>query len=832
MRNDFFTCGQQKLPDCPRNRQSLWPAARWARVAVVLFLALPGMQAQTKQPDFNSIDHIVSTAIDEHKFPGAVVIVGHDGKIVFHKAYGERSLVPERTPMREDTVFDMASITKILATSTAAMVLYQQGCFRLNDPVTKYFPAFAVNGKQDITIRQLMTHYSGLPDGIGLKEPWSGKEEGVDRSFAVAPMMPAGTAFSYSDINFIVMGALVEKLSGMSLDAYTAKYVFAPLGMEHTRFLPPASWRSNIAPTQYDEDHHMLLGVVHDSTARRMGGVAGHAGLFSTAGDVAIYAQSLLDRLQGRPSKFPVNRLTLGKMTTPQQPATGASLRGLGWDIESPYSGNRGELFPVGSFGHTGYTGTDLWIDPWSDTYVILLSNRVHPDDGVSIVPVEAQVANAVAEALDLRVSDGGQEISRLTGYNESLTGMVRWGNRNGSVENGIDVLEHENYSPLAVLEQKRGGRLRVGVLSNQTGVDSHGRRTIDILYKDAAAKVPGLILTAIFSPEHGIQGELDTTNIPDSTDTATGLPIVSLYGATDAKRHPSPEQMQRLDAVVIDLQDAGVRYYTLETAMAYFLQAAAHSGTDIVVLDRPDPLNGSFVQGPVSDADHSSYTSFMPLPVRHGMTMGELARYFNGEGHIGASLTVVSVKGWQRGDWYDSTSLLWINPSPNLRNMDEATLYPGIGMIEASNISVGRGTDTPFQWIGAPWINATQLSTALNRRMVPGIRFVPVQFTPQGLYPYTGQLCHGVGFVITSRNALNTPELGVELVSMLHKLYPGQFHMDAIRTLVANQSTMNELDQQDDPQSIADTWRKGIEQFEQTRKAYLLYENPESTFW
>jgi uncharacterized protein YbbC (DUF1343 family) len=559
--------------------------------------------------------------------------------------------------------------------------------------------------------------------------------------------------------------------------------------------------------------------------------VAGHAGLFSTAGDVAIYAQNLLDRLQGRPSKFPVNQLTLEKMTTPQQPATGSSLRGLGWDIESPYSSNRGELFPVGSFGHTGFTGTDLWIDPQSDTYVILLSNRVHPDGGVSIVSVASQVANAAAEALDVHVPDGGQEISRLTGYNESLSGMVRWGSRNGSVESGIDVLEDENFSSLAALEQKHGGKLRVGVLTNQTGVDSHGRRTIDILYRDAAAKVPGLTLTTIFSSEHGIQGELDTTNIPDSTDAVTGLPIVSAYGATDSTRHPSPETMQRLDAVVIDLQDAGVRYYTYETAIAYFLQVAAHSGTDVVVLDRPDPLNGSFVQGPVSDADHSSYTSFMPLPVRHGMTLGELARYFNGEGHIGASLTVVPVKGWQRGDWYDSTSLLWINPSPNLRSLDEATLYPGIGMIEASNISVGRGTDTPFQWIGAPWIDATQLSTALNRRMVPGIRFVPVQFTPQGMYPYAGQLCHGVEFVITSRNALNAPELGVELASMLHELYPNEFHLDSVRTLVANQSTMDALDRQDDPQTIADTWREGIEQFEQTRKAYLLYEGEKSAF-
>jgi uncharacterized protein YbbC (DUF1343 family) len=256
-------------------------------------------------------------------------------------------------------------------------------------------------------------------------------------------------------------------------------------------------------------------------------------------------------------------------------------------------------------------------------------------------------------------------------------------------------------------------------------------------------------------------------------------------------------------------------------------LQAAAHSGTDIVVLDRPDPLNGSFVQGPVSDADHASYTNFMPLPVRHGMTLGELARYFNGEDRIGAPLTVVPVKGWQRGDWYDSTSLLWINPSPNLRNMDEATLYPGVGMIETSNISVGRGTDTPFQWIGAPWIDATQLAAALNHRFIPGIRFVPTQFTPMAPYPYKGQVCQGVQFVITNRNVFDAPELGLELAAMLQKLYPSQFHLDAIHSLVANRATMNALDKNEDPQRIAETWRQGIVQFKQRRKAYLLYGKP-----
>jgi uncharacterized protein YbbC (DUF1343 family)/CubicO group peptidase (beta-lactamase class C family) len=800
---------------------------RWMTPALFLSMAMQLAAQNIPTPDFSSVDRVMATALQAHKVPGAVILVGHDGKVVFHKAYGERSLEPTRIAMTEDTIFDMASLTKVIATTTAAMQLYEQGRFRLNDPLSKYLPEFATNGKRDITIRQIMTHYSGLPPDLDLTVPWSGKQTAFDMAFAAKPDHPPGVAFRYSDINFIMMGALVEKLSGMTLDAYTAKYVFAPMGMDHTRFLPLQSWRADIAPTQYDENHQMLLGNVHDPTSRRMGGVAGHAGLFSTASDLSIFAQNLLDLLAGRPSKFPLNRLTAEKMTTPQQPATAVALRGLGWDIESPFSGNRGELFPVGGFGHTGFTGTDIWMDPWSDTYVIFLSNRVHPNGGVNTIPLEAKIANATAEALDLEIPESGHEISRLTGYNESLTNMRRWPSRNSNVDTGIDVLEQENFAPLADLEKKHGGRLRVGVLSNQTVLDSHGRRTIDVLVHDAPAKVPGLTVTTLFSPEHGITGKMDTTDISGSTDPATGLPVISLYGATAAERHPPMKKLRHLDAVVIDLRDAGVRFYTYETAVAYVLQAAAHTGTNVVILDRPDPITGSFVQGPVSDAGHSSYTGFMPLPVRHGMTMGELARYFNGEAHLGASLTVIPMKGWQRGDWYDSTSLLWVNPSPNLRTLNEATLYPGLGMIESSNISVGRGTDTPFAWIGAPWIDATQFAAALNHRLIPGIRFVPVEFTPQAPYPYADQVCHGVQFVITGRNQLNVPELGVEIASMLYKMYPSQYHVASIAPLLANQATLKALEDHVDPQTIADTWRDGIEQFEERRNAYLIYSNP-----
>jgi len=369
------------------------------------------------QGGFAKIDVLVDHAVDEHLLPGAVVVVGHNGHVVFRKAYGSRSLEPTREPMTADTIFDMASLTKPLMTAVAVMQLNQQGKIGIDEPVAKYLPEFAANGKGDITIRDLLTHYSGLPPDLSLATPWEGKGEAYKLAFACVPAGPPGRRFVYSDINFIVLGALVEHLSGLPLDVYALRFIIQPMGLKHTRYLPPEEWLPLIAPTQYEHGQSasgiagqptgpgvdvMLRGVVHDPTSRRMGGVAGHAGLFSTADDVSVYAQNLLDRLEGRPSRFPLSRRTLRRMTSPEQPASGKTVRGFGWDIDSPYSGNRGKIFPVGSFGHTGFTGTSLWIDPKSDTYVIVLANAVHPDGPKRITPLRGQIADAAATALGL----------------------------------------------------------------------------------------------------------------------------------------------------------------------------------------------------------------------------------------------------------------------------------------------------------------------------------------------------------------------------------------------------------------------------------------------
>jgi len=798
---------------------------RFSFVGLLIVLLLPAVTAHG-QTGLDTIDSIVNRAVDDHLFPGAVVVIGHDGKIVFRKAYGMRSLEPTREPMTADTIFDMASLTKPTMTALAVMQLCDEGKLNVNEAVAKYIPEFGVNGKESITIRQLLTHYSGLAPDLDLKDQWQGKQDAYSRAFNSDLAHAPGARFEYSDINYIILGALVERISGLSLDEYAQRFIIAPLGLERCRYLPPESWDSQIAPTQYDEHGTMLRGTVHDPTARRMGGVVGHAGLFCSADDVASYAQNLLDRLAGSASKFPLSRAMLEKMIVPEQPATGTALRGFGWDIDSPYSSNRGTLFPAGSFGHTGFTGTSLWMDPVSDTYVVVLTNAVHPNGGKSINAVRSDVADAAARAFEV-MPDGGILAAHITGYNESLSGSRRWAARNGDVKTGIDVLEEDHFSELAELARSHGGRLRMGLLTNQTGVDTAGRRTIDILFRDATAAVPGVTLDTLFSPEHGISGTVDQPAIANSIDAATGLAVISLYGNSEAERHPSVEALSKLDAVVIDLQDAGVRFYTYETVVRYFLEAAAKTGTAIVILDRPDPINGSFVQGPMSDAGSESYVNPMPLPVRHGMTLGELARYFNLQLHLNAPLTVVKMQGWQRGDWFDSTGLEWINPSPNLRSLEEATVYPALGLIETTNVSVGRGTDTPFQLLGAPWIDGRALARYLNHFDLPGVRFLPTSFTPLAPQSYVGTLCHGVQVVVTERNVFDAPETGILIASALEHLYAGNFDVKKVNTLLANQSVLTELENGENPGKIASDWEEALHAFEERRKAALLYPEP-----
>jgi uncharacterized protein YbbC (DUF1343 family)/CubicO group peptidase (beta-lactamase class C family) len=785
-------------------------AALFPLSGTAVSVAVPAKKAADGPTRLAVLDSIVQDAIQDGEIPGAVLLVWHNGQVVYLKALGSRSLEPRHERMTVDTVFDLASLTKVVATTTAVMQLVQEGQLRVNDPVAKYIPEFGQNGKDDITIRQLLTHFSGLREDIDLSPPWEGKETALRMAYAETPAYAPGSRFLYSDTNFIVLAALVERVSGMPLEQYCQKNIFVPLAMTHTRFLPPASWLPRIAPTEFDEQGKMIRGVVHDPRARRMGGVAGHAGLFSTADDLSRFAQCLLNG--GGPILSP---LTVEKMITPQQPPNASVLRGFGWDIDSPYSSNRGELLPVGSFGHTGFTGTSLWIDPTTRTFIILLTNAVHPHGKGSALALRDKIATAVAAALPLTLTEREELRSQsITGYNEAQTASRRIAARNGAVLSGIDVLEKSAPAFL----HKDTGNMRVGVLTNQTGVDSQGRRTIDVL-----ARMPGISLDAIFSPEHGVMGTLDTTDIANGKDVATGVPVYSVYGATDASRRPPADVLKTLDAIVIDIQDAGTRFYTYETTLGYFLEAAAKAGIEIVVLDRPNPITGAFVQGPISDAGRESFVNYFPIPIRHGMTVGELAKLFNAERNLNANLQVVAMNGWQRGDWYDSTGLAWINPSPNLRSLTETALYPGVALVEGTNVSVGRGTDTPFEVLGAPWINARELAQYLDSRDIPGVRFVPVSFTPNASN-YSGEICQGVNIILLDRNALDAPELGVEIAVALRKLYPERFHPERMIELLLNQTAYDAISKGEDPRRIAQDWQDSLDKFQQLRQKYLIY--------
>ena len=570
----------------------------------------PSTQAtQPATPDFTPITTLINQAIAAKKLPGAVVLLNHDGKKVFEQAYGNRAIEPTIEPMTEDTIFDMASLTKCLATATAIMQLYEAGKFQFDDPVAKFLPAFAANGKENVTIRELLTHYSGIPEDVDLKDPWglaaSDKAEGIRRAMNATLYGPPGLTFKYSDINFITLGALVEKLGGQPLDVYAQQHIFTPLNMTHTRYLPinaacgesnfipypsredsltailhtgksvekfcaasqwnAEDWVPNIAPTAHDNElnaqvnpnyDRLLRGTVHDPTTRRMGGVAGHAGVFSTAADVAIYAQALLDKLLHNTGPFPLNQSTLQLMTRPEQPATavdtatiftpdgqttkGVATRGFGWDINSPYSRPRGEIFPIGSFGHTGFTGTSLWIDPQSDTFVIILANAIHPRGNPPISALRGQVATAAAHALGITSNTIVSTEAKRSGETRFSTQSAQ--STSTSTLTGIDVLEQTHYAALQQAATRHNNHLRVGLLTNQTGLDSSGHRTIDILNHS----IPQVELTKIFSPEHGIFGKQDTTAIAFETDPTTHLPVVSLYGPKDSDKRPIPRATKR----------------------------------------------------------------------------------------------------------------------------------------------------------------------------------------------------------------------------------------------------------------------------------------------
>ncbi|MGP8050622.1 MAG: exo-beta-N-acetylmuramidase NamZ domain-containing protein [Desulfobaccales bacterium] len=747
---------------------------------------------------FAGIEPAVNQEIAAGNLPGAVVLVGHQDRIVYRRAFGQRALTPRPLPMTTDTIFDIASLTKVVATTTAIMQLVDARRLRLDDPVARYWPAFAANGKACLTIRQLLTHTSGLRPDVNSHYRWSGYEGALAVIAADRPIRPPGTGFLYSDINFITLGEVVHRVSGEPLEVYCAQKIFGPLGLRDTSFRPRQALQARIAPCDV-QSGCLRWGEVQDPTAYRMGGVAGDAGVFSTADDLAVFVQMLLDGGESRGHRI-LSQEAVAALHQPQSLPGNATQRGLGWDMRSPYSRIFNAAFPAGSFGHTGYTGTSIWVDPRSRTYLIILTNRLHPSGRGEVRALRAKVAAVVAAALPMGPPAAA---AALVGMRMSGHGQADGPDR---VRPGIDGLAASGFAPLV-------GK-SVGVITNHTGVDGAGRSTLSRLLQARGVRV-----RAIFSPEHGLSGSLDE-RVPSGRDPASGLPVYSLYG--EVKR-PTAQMLRGLDALVYDIQDVGIRYYTYITTMAYAMEAAAGAGLDFYVLDRPDPISAAVVQGPLLDPDLCSFIGYCSLPVRYGMTCGELARFFNQERSIGAKLHVVPMQGYRRGDWFDQTGLPWVSPSPNIHSLTEEILYSGVGLVESANVSVGRGTATPFEVIGAPWIAGDHLARYLNGRQLPGIAFEPVAFVPNAS-PYRGQRCQGVRLRLVDRQALDAPALGVEIASALHCLYPGKFLLGETLSMVGSRQVLQALKQGDDPREIARRWQPGLAAFNRRRALALLY--------
>ncbi len=735
-----------------------------------------------------TMEPLIQAAIAEKKMPGCVVCFGRQKGIAGLKAFGDKRLVPDTEPMTLDTVFDMASITKPVATATSILLLIERGQLRLSDRVTDFFPDFKANEKGDITIRDLLIHQSGLLPDNALADYLQGHDVAFEKISALKLQNPTGSKFVYSDVNFILLGEIVKVITGKTVHEFSRDEIFTPLKMPETGYLPSDALKARAAPTE-KRDEKWIQGEVHDPRAYALEGIAGHAGLFSTATDLSRYARMMLGH--GKLDGIQImNPMTFDLMTRPYPVSSG--IRGLGWDKRTGYSSNRGDLLTPSAFGHGGFTGTVLWIDPELDLFFIFLSNRVHPDGKGLVNPLAGKVCNVVANALLTKSAHARAEATHVARH---------------PVLCGVDVLAMDHF------RQLKGKR--IGLITNHTGRDLQGQTTVQAFHQ-----AKEVTLSALFSPEHGFAGQLDVSKIGDTRDQETGLKVFSLYGET---RRPTPEMLAEVDTLVFDIQDIGCRFYTYVSTMGEAMRAAAEHKKGFVVLDRPNPIGGVEVAGPMLDSGKESFVGYHTLPVRHGMTIGELAKMFQAEFKLELDLQVIPCNGWERDMLWDETGRTWINPSPNMRCLTQAILYPGVGLLETTNLSVGRGTDTPFEVIGAPWIKHQELAQNLNLLHLAGVTFIPIEFTPDSS-KFANELCQGVNIVITDRKAFEPLSVGFSIAVALRKLYPKDWKAEGYLRLLGNKSIHEALMEGKSATEIMLQSSEGMNDFMKRRSTFLLY--------
>jgi uncharacterized protein YbbC (DUF1343 family) len=785
------------LPAGAQLRPAGTPAAALQPVAARS--AAPPQAAPAPNLEIPEIDALVQAAIAEHKLPGAVVAIGRRAGLQFIKAYGDRALYPQRESMTTDTVFDVASLTKAVSTGTLVMQLVAAGEIDLDAPAQRYLPAIAAFNRGAPSVRDLLLHGSGLPPVAPLRDYRAGLDSALAQLARLKPTAPPGQRFAYSDLGFIALGALLERVTGESLEQLSSQRIFAPLGMSDTGYRPDARLWSRIAPTERIDARraalmrpaavgdggapqvHLIRGQVHDPRAFRLGGVAGHAGLFSTARDLSRFARTLLGRgeLDGE-RVLPASAVDM--LTTPH--ILGDDVRALSWDMRTRYSGLRGTRLSAHAFGHGGFTGTSLWLDPDRDLFVIFLSNRVHPDGKGYVIPLAGAIADRAV------ISMARQPAAAVSCKRDVLS--------------GIDVLRRDGFAAV------RGKR--IGLVAHNASRAADGVSTLALLQQ-----APGVTLAALFAPEHGLASNAEGA-VKDTKQG--GVPVYSLFGKT---RKPTAEMLRALDAIVFDLQDVGVRFFTYMSTLRYILEAAAEHGIEVIVLDRPNPSGTDHAEGPVLDPEIETFVNYHRLPVLHGLTAGELAELLNRERKIDAKLSVVALQGYARELQFADTGLTWYAPSPNLPTPDAALLYPATGMLESSNLSVGRGTDFPFAFVGAPWLDGAALAQALERRGLPGVTFEPLAITPHS-DRYRGQLCSGVRLSLTERHAFQPILTGVSIAHEIQNQAGVQYRAQDIGRLLGDARVLSALAQGKSPEELEPLWERELQRFERVRRRYLRY--------
>ena len=753
-----------------------------ARRKMTLLPAVPE-QAGFRPGGLDAVDQVLESFLEQKAFPGGVLAVGYLGKLAYLEPFGRLSYDEGAPEVTTDTIYDLASLTKVVATTMMAMILVDEGSLDLDKPVVDYLPLFVGTWQREglgAPTADPLLRVGGLRRSLQRnqrQEGLSGADPG--HGTGLRPWHQVGLQRLRDD----PAGEILERVAGQPMDVFLEERVYGPLGMTDTGFLPSDDLLERIAPTEDDPWRgYRVRGEVHDENAHALGGIAPHAGLFSTATDLARLLQMILNGGVFEHQRI-VSRQIVEEWT--RKAGVPGSDHATGWDTKSAKNSSAGKYFSPNSFGHLGYTGTSMWVDPERDLFVILLTNRVHPTRENNLIrQARPAVADAVVKALDTPLVQVGLE-------------------RIGSGE--LDSLEGK----------------RLGLVVHAASVTNVGRHAIDVLGDH------GLDVARLFSPEHGLRGRAAAGELVDSgVDPVSGLPVVSLYGD---QRRPSPESLAGLDALVFDLQGAGVRFYTYVSTLIHCLEAAADAGLELVVLDRPNPLGGNRIEGPVSAPRNvvpASFVNLAPGPLVHGLTLGEMARFVNSRLETPARLTVVPMVGWNREMTWAATGRDWVSPSPNLRSSEAALTYPGTALLEATNLSEGRGTPSPFLLFGAPWLKPGELQLSVPGFALETARFTPVASKAAPRPKFQGQECNGHRVRVTDSQAAAPYALGVALLHELlgHADFEWLQGGDVLTRLIGTPSVLEHLQAGKTVDEILAADSADHEAWREARKSALLY--------